>query len=295
MLLFCGGRACAQVPAKDAVPVSRPQQPEEREVQEPDESGLRAQLQLHPGSADLLYRLAQLQRLKGQFKESLQTFTQAASLQKPNAVQLRSVALDYVQLNDYDDAIHWLRVATAMDPRNVDVLYSLGRCLYTQNQFAESEAAFLRVLQLAPANLKAEENLGLVYDAENQPEKAEQALRLVAAWAEERKIKDSWPFLDLGSLLLDQSRAQEALPYLEKAVALAGDSALCHEKLGRAFTATGHPASAVGELEMAVKLDPRNAKTHFELGRAYRDSGETEKARAEFALSKTLYGSHNQN
>jgi len=33
---------------------------------------------------------------------------------------------------------------------------------------------------------------------------------------------------------------------------------------------------------------------HFELGRAYRDAGQPDKARAEFDISKTLYGTHNQ-
>jgi hypothetical protein len=34
---------------------------------------------------------------------------------------------------------------------------------------------------------------------------------------------------------------------------------------------------------------------HFELAQAYRNTGDADKARREFALSKTLYGEHNQN
>jgi Flp pilus assembly protein TadD len=48
-------------------------------------------------------------------------------------------------------------------------------------------------------------------------------------------------------------------------------------------------------LEIAVKLDPKNPKTHFELGHAYREAGDQQKARAEFEVSKSLYGEHNQN
>jgi tetratricopeptide (TPR) repeat protein len=289
---FCS----AQQPAdKTAAPLLRPMQPEERSAQIPDESLIRAQLELHPNSAELLYQLALAQRIKGEYRESLQTYTHAASLQKPNAMQLRSVALDYVQLNSYDEAIRWLRVAAGMEPRNVEVLYSLGRCLYTQNIFAESESAFRRVLEVNPTHLKAQENLGLVYDAENQPGKAEAALRTAATWATERNSQDYWPFLDLGSFLLDQSRAPEALPFLTRAAALDSKCAACHEKLGRALSAVKDAAGAVRELEVAVQLDPENAKAHFELGRAYREAGNAEKARAEFDLSKGLYGSHNQN
>jgi len=276
------------------MPQTRPIQAEVNAPQNLNEAAILAQLKQNPGSAELLYQLALVQRLKGQFRESLQTYTKAAGMQKPDGMQLRSVALDYVELNDYDDAIRWLRVAAGMEPNNIEVLYSLGRCLYTQNLFADAEAAFSDVLKLSPTHLKAEENLGLVYDAQNKPEKAEAALRTAARWADEQKVNDAWPYLDLGSFLLDQSQAPEALPFLQKAASLAAGSAVAHEKLGRALGLTGDHNGAVHELEIAVKLDPKNAKAHFELGRAYREAGETEKARAEFDLSKSLYGAHSR-
>ncbi|MDE3186842.1 MAG: tetratricopeptide repeat protein [Acidobacteriota bacterium] len=259
------------------------------------EAHLRSELAAHPDSADLLYRLALVLQQENKPQESLQTFTKAAQLQKPTAGQLRSVALDYVLLNDYDDAIHWLRVALGIDPRNVAVLYSLGRCFYTQNLFPQAEAAFTRVLQLEPRHLKAEENLGLTYDYENQPAKAELALRTAAAWNAEQPSTDPWPDLDLGVFLLGQNRIADALPFLTRAASIAPNLALAHQTLGRALVSTGRAADGVKELQIAAQLDPANPKVHFELGHAYREAGELDKARAEFAVSKSLYGSHNQN
>lgn len=256
------------------------------------ETDLRAELAQHPDSPDLLYHLALVLQKENKPRESLQIYTRAASLQKPTAEQLRSVALDYVLLNDYDDAIHWLRIALSFNPNNVDVLYSLGRCFYTQNQFAKAEEAFVRTLQLKPDNYKAEENLGLTYDAENRPKLAEQALRTAAGWAERNAVPDPWPYLDLGGFLLNQSRAAEALPYLQRAVELGPQMVISHSKLGLTLVNTGKPADGAKELEIAARLDPKNPKIHFELGRAYRETGELEKSRAEFALSKTLYSSH---
>jgi tetratricopeptide (TPR) repeat protein len=200
-----------------------------------------------------------------------------------------------VLLDDYDDAVHWLRVALGKEPGNVDVLYSLGRCLYTKNLFPDAEKVYLRLLSLDPKHLKAEENLGLTYDAENDPRKAEEALRAAAQWAKERTLQDPWPFLDLGIFLLDQARADEAQPFLEKAVELDPQSAWGHEKLGMALVANGDSARGIHELQLAVGLAPKDPKAHFELGRAYRAAGQKEKARAEFALSKSFYGAHSQN
>jgi tetratricopeptide (TPR) repeat protein len=252
-----------------------------------DESALRAEIAAHPDAAEPLYRLGLMLRQENKPRESLETYTQAAKLRKPDAGELRSVALDYVLLDDYTDAVHWLEIAVGMEPGNVEVLYSLGRCYYSRGQYHEAEAMYLRVLKQTPDSLRAQENLGLAYDAENRPELAEPALRTAAGLADRQK-SDEWPFLNLGAFLLDQGRAPEAVPFLEKAVGIAGKSAACHEKLGRALEESGKPADGVKELETAVRLDPNNPNVHFELGHAYRQAGEMDKARAEFAESQRL-------
>jgi tetratricopeptide (TPR) repeat protein len=288
-----------QTPAKGAQPggislgheASAPPNPSLAET----EARLRASLEHNPQSADTLYELALVLQQQNKSRESLETFTRAAQIQKPNVAQLRSVALDYVLLNDYDDSVRWLRVALGMEPNNTEVLYSLGRCLYTKNLFSDAEKVYLRLLAIDPANLKAEENLGLTYDAQNDPQKAEKALRTAAQWAKERGLKDPWPYLDLGIFLLDQARAEDAEPVLEKAVELDPKSAWAHEKLGMALVANGNSTRGIRELQLAVGLAPNDPKAHFELGHAYRAAGQQDKARAEFELSKSLYGQHSQN
>jgi len=258
------------------------------------EAQLRRDLEAHPDSATTLYKLGQILRFENKPKESLEIYTQAARLQRPDAEELRSVALDYVLLNDYADAIHWLEVAVSLYPRSPELYYSLGRCYYSENRFHDAETMFLKTLEIKPDHLKAEENLGLVYDFDNQPDKAEAALRAVVQWAG-HESKDEWPFLDLGSFLLDHDRFAEAVPFLRRATDIASSSAVCHEKLGRALVATKDAAAGVKELEIAAKIDPENPKVHFELGRAYRDAGNPEKSKTEFALSQTLYGQHSRN
>jgi tetratricopeptide (TPR) repeat protein len=298
LLAACALAYAQQSPSKAEQRVVRPLSQEQAEVPQSlssTEAALRSELQRNPDAVTVLYQLALVLRQENKPRESLEIYTRAASLAKPDAIQLRSVAQDYVLLNDYDDAIHWLRVALGLDARNPDILYSLGRCFYTQNQFPEAEAAFVRLLQINPDHLKGEENLGLTYDAENKPKDAEKALRTAATWAEQRSLHDEWPFLDLGVFLLDQERADEAIPFLLKATAIAPNCASCHTKLGHALVATGKAPDGVKELQIAVQLDPENPKTHFELGHAYREAGDQQKARVEFEMSKSLYGEHNQN
>jgi tetratricopeptide (TPR) repeat protein len=255
------------------------------------ESTLRAEIAKQPDSAELLYDLALVLRLEGKARDSLDTYTRAASERKPTPAELDSVALDYVLLNDFADAIHWLEVAAAMAPNDTRILYALGRCYYTKDRFMDAGTMFARVLAIQPDHLKAEENLGLVYDATNRPDVAEEAFRKAASWANPHGT-DEWPFLDFGSFLLDQDRPKEAVDPLRTAAQIKPDCAACHEKLGRSLLATHDDAGAVAELERAAELDSDNPKTHYELGRALRQTGQTERAQKEFQLSQKLYSSH---
>jgi Flp pilus assembly protein TadD len=254
---------------------------------------LRAALSAQPDSPELLYAYALVLRQEGKASESLAAYTRAASYRKPTASELRSVALDYVLLSDYEDAIHWLEMAEQLDPMNTDVLYSLGRCYYSKDRFSDARELYEQILTIQPHNLKVEENLGLVYEATNEPEKAEEALRNAASWADATG-PDEWPFLDLGGFLLDHNRASEAVGSLRTAIHIKPGCAACHERLGRALLATHNATGGIAELEEATRLEPGNPRTHYELGRALRQAGQVEKAREELSISQKLYASHSQ-
>lgn len=257
------------------------------------EKALRAESAQRPDSASLLYALALVLRQEGKPHDSLDIYTHAARLRRPTPDELRSVALDYVVLTDYDDAIRWLETAAQMSPTNVEVLYSLGRCYYSRDRYLDAGRMYQRVLAIDPSHLKAEENLGLVYDATNQPDKAESALRKAAAQANEHG-SDPWPFLDLGGFLLDQDRPKDSVDPLRTAAQIQPSCAPCREKLGRALLSTGDLEGSISELESATSLDPANPKIHYELARALRQAGQTDRARQEFAASQRLYSVHSQ-
>jgi tetratricopeptide (TPR) repeat protein len=206
---------------------------------------------------------------------------------------LRSVALDYVLLHDFDDAIRWLELAAQSAPNDADILYSLGRCYYSLDRYVDAQKLYQRVLVIDPHNLKAEENLGLSYDASHRTDKADEALRTAAQWADPAGT-DEWPFLDWGSFLLDQDRTAEAVSPLRVASHIRHDCVPCHEKLGRALLATHDTEGGLQELELATQLDPKNPKTHYEYGRALRQAGQLERAQHELTLSETLYSVHSE-
>jgi Tfp pilus assembly protein PilF len=252
------------------------------------EKALRSYVVAHRNSADALYLLGFVLHRQHRAAESLATYTQAAALVRPSSDDLKIVGLDYVLLDDYPDAIKWLEKAVEFDANNKDAWYYLGRAYYTKTRVPEAKKAFLKVLDLDPHDARAENNLGLILETEGQPAAAIEAYRQAIAWQQERPHPTEQPYVNLGSLLVEQGQTKEALASLQKAVELAPGSAYCHLKLGAYYRKIGQLDSAQRELEKATQLEPENAAAHYQLGRLYKETHATDRAKAEFDRAEEL-------
>jgi len=240
---------------------------------------------------DLSPSLAQLAKTKAE--ASLAEYTAAARYRKPTAADLKIVAFDYVVLGDFTDADKWLTRALEWNPQDADGWYHLGRAKYNLNHFEEGVHAFEQALKLDPRNIKAQDNLGLCYEGLGKLDQAIAAYRQAIQWQEDSGAEPfAGPNLDLGSLLLDQNKPQDALPYLLRAGEIAPLESRVHEKLGRTYSELNQLPQAQQELEKAVQLSPENPRLHFMLGQVYRKEGWTEKAKAELDRSAALHGTH---
>jgi len=84
----------------------------------------------------------------------------------------------------------------------------------------------------------------------------------------------------LGVALLDGRQPREALPVLQRAVALAPRFARARENLGQALTMTGRFDEAVEQLQQAVKLEPNSEAVHIKLAHALARGGKADEADA---------------
>lgn len=226
-------------------------------------------------------------------KEALAEYTRAAALTKPSSMMLVHVGQAYVLLNDNLDADKWTLRAVEMDPKNPDAWYGLGRIRYTEQRFSDALSCFQRVLSLVPKSVKAENNLGLTYEALNNVDSAKAAYRQAIAWQNEGPAaeRSDQPLLNLGTVLVHQGQLAEAEPLLVQAATLSPDNPRTHEQLGHLFLQKGDFARAQQEFAQACKLDPGKSSLHFLLGQAYKRLGRKREADAEFATAARLANS----
>jgi Flp pilus assembly protein TadD len=211
-------------------------------------------------------------------------------METPSAAMLEHVGQAYVLLGDWEDADKWTLRAVQMNPSNADVWYSLGRIRYSDQRFSDALSCFQQVLKLSPKSVKAENNLGLTYEAMNQVDAAMAAYRQAIEWQNEGppdQLSEE-PLLNLGTVLLHRGKMAEAEPLLTKAAVLAPKDSRIHEQLGHLYMQKADYGAAEHELKQACELDPKDSSLHFLLGQAYRHLGKLEEANAEFAVSARL-------
>ncbi len=252
------------------------------------EGSLRNYLGSHADSADALYLLGFVLNRENRPEDSLNFYTRAAAITRPTSDDLKMVGLDYVLLDDYPDAIKWLETSVAFDGTNKDAWYYLGRAYYTKGRLEDARRAFLKVLALYPHNVRAENNLGLIFESSGQPAAAIDAYSRAIVWQEQKPHPSEQPYVNLGNLLAEQGRVMEARAPLEKAAELAPDNAFCHMSLGVYYRKLGQMDLARRELERATQLDPDNAVAHYQLGRLYKDIHAPDRAKAEFQRTEEL-------
>ena len=224
-------------------------------------------------------------------RESLAEYTEGAKYRRPTAFDLRVVGSDYVLLSSFSDADKWFSKAVEWEPQNVLGWYYLGRTKYNENRFEEAIRAFQQCLKLEPRNVKASDNLGLAYQGLGRMEEAAVAYRNAMDWESESPGNPE-PFINMGTLLIEQEKPREAVSFLKKALEIAPLDAKAHQEIGKAYSNLDQPAVAESELLEAVKLAPDNARVHYVLGQLYRKQGENEKAKEQFARFSELNGAH---
>ena len=255
------------------------------------EAMVRDVLASQPASADGHFLLGYILFREHKPRESLAEFTEGARFRRPAADEFRIVASDYVLLRDYADAVKWFGELTVEKPEDPVGWYLLGRALYNEDRFEEAISDFQRALKLRSDYVEAENNLGLAWQGLRKLDRAKEAFQAAIDWQRDHP-SDAQPYLNLGSLLVQQGQTADAVSRLETAAGLSPKNPKIHEELGKAYEILNDLPRAREQLEEAVRLAPDVSGLHFKLGRIYRRQGLRDQAQQQFDICEKLDSTH---
>ena len=157
----------------------------------------------------------------------------------------------------------------------------LSVATYMRNSlWADRTALWEDVAIKSPGNARAHNNLGVIYQNLNMPDKAaEQYLKVIML-----DPGYSEAHYNLGTIYQARNMFDKAMEHYLIAIKLKPDYAKAHNNLGIIYYQVFNmPDKAEEEFLSAIKLNPYDAGTHFNLGFVYYKMGQIEKARRELA------------
>jgi len=243
-------------------------------------------IERHPGSRDLLVLIARVFVLDGKPLNAAVALKKADALAPLDEEQRFTLVLAYIRLGRGEWAQPELERLGRDDPQNAEYRYWLGRLDYDAGKYASAISRFNEALARDPQLVRAHDNLGLCYEALDDPETAithyREAIRLNRA----ARSRSPWPPTNLGILLRQRGETDEAAALFHEALGYDNGFAKGHYELGVLLDQQRQSADAVVELERAASLDPTLAEPHYLLARLYRLQGQN--ARADEALATFL-------
>jgi tetratricopeptide (TPR) repeat protein len=161
---------------------------------------------------------------------------------------LAGEALD--EKKDITGAIQQFRAAIKVNPREPNVHFGLGYLLWTQTEYREAASEFQAELANDPDHIQS-----MLYLADSE---------------------------------IQQNQYEAAAPLLEKVLKQDSGVGLAHLDLGIVLAQAGRYDEALRELTAAAKLMPGDVNVHWRLARLYRSMGKMDEAKAEFAKASSL-------
>jgi Flp pilus assembly protein TadD len=114
---------------------------------------------------------------------------------------------------------------------------------------------FQKVIDAEPDSVRAYDNLGLCYEALNQPGDAETPYRKAVELNRTAPARSAWPPLNLAILLRTRGELKEAEALLREAAKYEDHLAQPYYQLGVVLEQADHPDEAIAELKRATERD----------------------------------------
>ena len=172
------------------------------------------------------------------------------------------------------EAVIFLKEATAIKPDDPEVLFNLGVSLSNQDEMPGAIDAYRKAVAIKPDFARALFNLGNALKQEGDLQAAIDAYRkAVAVQPDYTKA-----LFNLGNALKQQGNLGAAIDAYQRAVAIRPDFPEALSHLGNALKERGEMEAAVDAYQKAIAIQPDYANALFNLGNALKDQGRLEAA-----------------
>jgi len=197
-----------------------------------------------------------------------------------NPYVLKLLAFSYYFLDQFRLFTLTMTEALRKQPGDPGPHYYLGRYYASTDaaDFGRAAGYFQEVLKLEPNHYESYYYLGYCHEAERKLKDSEAEYLRSMELAEVAGEKFALPRQGLARLRFLEGRLTEALEFGGQAAELAPNDAETHVVLAKIYSALSKPTQEAQEWEQAATLSPRDPAPYYHLYRCYPTLGDKEKA-----------------
>lgn len=234
----------------------------ERDSLDVAEQAIRAALRLDPANgrnALLFANLGTVQRLRGQLREALESYTYALNMTPRNVPILLDRAALYLELDEPEPARIDYSLVLDIQPDNTEALRMRAYIYAETGDYKSARADYDHLLRLQPADFNGRLGLAMLCQKEG-------------------KLKDALAILD--GMVDEKSEGTSMQTAPAHAVVYVARAGIQQE--------LGNLPMALMDLEEAIRLDPSRPEAYLMRGQIQLSRGKKKEARADFEKALEL-------
>ena len=208
------------------------------------EAELHSVLETEPDQPDALHFLGLVCAETGRHDEAVDWISKAIESGRPNPAHYFNLGLVLADLGRLEEAETAHRKAVELAPDNAEFLTSLGGILHKRDKADEAAEAFEAAIDRDPQSFNAVNGLAMAKEAQGLTVEAEVGYRRALELGEAPSL-----YFNLGNVLKDQHRADEAVDAFNRAIDMRSDFAEAHVHLAFALLLRGDFEQAWREYE----------------------------------------------
>lgn len=217
---------------------------------------------LNPKNSEAHHVIGLVFQNTGKGDKAIEAFNQAIALNPKNSSFYNSRAAYYFSIKKHPEARENFEKAIELNSKDHRSHCNLGIVLMTQGKFDQALESFSRSIALKESFPIPYQWMGLIYF---QKKKFLEALKYFKKALEYHKEVKFYNFITVCCIILN--RHQEALPYIEKALALEPKNPTLHNNLGHVYLGLKKYSEAFKAYNQALQLNPNLAEALTGRGR----------------------------
>ncbi len=205
-------------------------------------------------SAPQIFLKAEAKRLKGDLLEAVSLYREVLKINPYYTPAYEKMALCYLGLGRYRDALDVIEKAEELDPTNESVRVVKAKILHATGKDPEAKEILYEILKNNPQNLEARHTLAVIYYHAFDYMEAQKLL------IENLRYNPNhfWSLITLGRIFQEKRVYSTARNYYEKAIESAPDNPWGYVNMALLYLESGDKNLAITFMEKARSLSPQD-------------------------------------